>query len=96
MGQITQVEEMAFVLLLLAGVSVGLWKTRQIVAQVDQSPARNRNGSPHHLTATEQLILVHYLPHQWNKHFWHIIIEGILFVGLMLLVLRVTGMIPVQ
>jgi hypothetical protein len=80
----------------LAGVGVGLWKTRQIVAQVDQSPARNRNGPPHHLAAMEQLVLAHYLPHQSNKHFWHIIIEGILLLGLTLLVLRVTGMIPAQ
>jgi len=44
----------------------------------------------------EQLVLAHYLPHQSNKHFWHIIIEGILLLGLTLLVLRVTGMIPAQ
>jgi len=96
MGQITQVEEIALVLLLLVGAILGQWKTGQIVAQVDRLPARNRDGSLPRLAATEQFSLASYLPHQRSKQLRHLILEGILLAGLTLLMLGATGMIPGQ
>ncbi len=96
MGQITQSDEIALVLLLLAGVSLGIWKTGQILAQVDRIPARNGNASLQRLVATGQFTLAGYLPHPQGTRLWHLIVETVLFAGLTLLGLYVTGMIPLQ
>lgn len=93
---LTRIEQTAGGLLLLIGVVLGLLKIGQIRTLVDQSRARNRDGSLPRLTTAERFVLAEYLAHQGGRYFWHIVVAGILFVGLMFLALRVTGMIPVQ
>ncbi len=83
--------------LFLIGMALSLWKLRQIHRQISQSRTRSEDGSLRPLTLQEQSAVFHYLAFQRGRHFWHIIIVGMLLVALIVLTslgLRITGILP--
>ena len=74
--------------LYVAGLLAVFWKARQIGKTVDQAKIEE-NGILREPTPDERLTVAWSVAHERGRWFWHLILSGMLLVGLACLVVRV-------
>ena len=75
-------------ILFMIALIAGFWKAVQHSKLVRNAKIQEEDGTVHPATRKEQFLIAQHLAHDKGKHFWHIIVAGMIIIAVVILVLK--------